>query len=292
MKIHLVDGTYELFRHFFAVPSHLNSANQEVAATRAAVGSLLLLLEDGATHIAVATDEVITSFRNELYPHYKTGDGIDPALASQFLLFQEVATAAGFAVWPMVEFEADDAIATAAATAQADPQVRQVIICSPDKDFTQCLTPDRKVVQYDRRRQHIIDYEAAREKFGMPPEAMPDYLALVGDSADGIKGITHWGAKSTATALAHYGRLEDIPAEPGKWEVALRGIPKLAASLAEHQADAQLFKQLATLRTDVPGLGAPDEWRWTGPQAGFGELCRQIDAPKLSDRAAALAKAR
>jgi len=289
MKVHLIDGTYELFRHFFAVPSHINSDGQEIAATRGAVGSLLLLVEEGATHIAVATDEVITSFRNELYAPYKTGEGVDPTLLSQFLLFQEVAAAAGFLVWPMVEFEADDAIATAAVIAKSDPQVEQVIICSPDKDLTQCLTPDRKVVQYDRRKQQILDYEAAQKKFNVPPEAIPDYLALVGDSADGIEGVPHWGAKSAATALSRYGRLEDIPDEPGKWDIALRGAPKLAAVLADRKADAQLFKQLTTLRTDVPNLGHPQSWQWQGPRAGFQQVCHSIDAPRLYEKATRLA---
>jgi len=289
MMVHLVDGTYELFRHFFAVPSHLNSDKQEVAAVRGAVGSLLILLEQGATHVAVATDEVIASFRNELYPHYKTGEGVDPALLSQFLLFQEVAQAAGFVVWPMVEFEADDAIATAAAVAAAEPQVEQVIICSPDKDLVQCLTPDHKVVQYDRRQKKIVTYQDAQAKFGVAPEAIPDYLALVGDSADGIKGIPGWGAKSASVVLTRYGSLESIPSDPGKWEVALRGIPKLAASLAEGRAEAELFKQLTTLRTDVPDLKSPQSWRWQGPEAEFQQLCRSIDAPSLSEKANRLA---
>lgn len=292
MIVHLVDGTYELFRHFFAVPSRVNSDNQEVAAVRGAVGSLLILLEEGATHVAVATDEVIASFRNELYPHYKTGEGVEPALLSQFVLFQEVAQAAGFAVWPMVEFEADDAIATAAAMAAADPQVEQAIICSPDKDMTQCLTPDHKVVQYDRRQKKIITYQDAQTKFGVAPEAIPDYLALVGDSADGIKGIPGWGAKSASTVLTRYGCLEEIPNDPGKWDVALRGIPKLAASLSDRRTEAELFKQLTTLRTDVPNLKDPQSWRWQGPEAEFQQVCQSIHAPSLSEKANRLASAR
>lgn len=290
MIVHLIDGTYELFRFFFAVPSRQNAQGQEVGATRGALGGLLNLVEDGATHLAVATDQVITSFRNDLYPNYKTGEGVDPTLLSQFLLFQDAAAAAGFTVWPMVEYEADDALATAAAIAAADPQIERAIICTPDKDLVQCLTPDGKVVQYDRRRQQMIDYHAAQEKFNVPPPAIPDYLALVGDSADGIEGVPHWGAKSASVALSHYGCLEDIPDESGKWQIALRGAPKLAETLAQRRADAELFKRLATLRTDVPDLGTPQSWRWEGPRNDFEELCRLIDAPRLYDKATELAR--
>ncbi|MCB0994367.1 MAG: flap endonuclease [Acidimicrobiales bacterium] len=292
MRVHLVDGTYELFRHFFALPSHVTSAGEEVAAVRGVVGSLVGLLEDGATHVGVATDHVIESFRNDLYPGYKTGEGIDPTLRAQFPLLEDALRSAGFCVWPMVEFEADDALASAALRAAADQRVEQVMICTPDKDLAQCVTDDGRIVQYDRRKRLLIDRDAVVEKFGVPPESIPDYLALVGDSADGFPGLAGWGAKSTAAVLARYGHLEDIPAAPGKWDVPVRGVSKLAARLREELADAVLFRTLATLDADAPTIESVDEVEWRGPRPDFLEMAQRLEAPGLAERTAKLATAR
>lgn len=278
MDVHLIDGTYELFRHFYSPGGgHRNGAQREVGAVRGVLRSLATLLDDGATHVGVATDHVIPSFRNELWADYKTGDGIDPELAQQFDLLEEVLTAAGFVVWPMVEFEADDALGAAAAVAAADPGVQRVFICTPDKDLAQCLL-DPKVLQFDRRARLIRDAAGVREKFGVDPVSIPDYLALVGDSADGFPGIAGWGAKSTAAVLSVYGHIEAIPLEPGKWDVAVRGAKKLAESLAADYDHAMLFRTLATLRTDVP-VGTVDQWRWSGPLAGAETIIGEVDAP-------------
>ena len=300
MQIHLVDGTYELFRQFFARPSHRTAAGQEVAATRAAVSGLLRLVADGATHVGVATDHVIPSFRNEMYPGYKSGEGVDPDLLAQFPLLEEVAAAAGFTVWPMTDYEADDALATAAARAATDPAVERILICTPDKDLAQCVSDDGRVVQFDRRQGRISDRAGVVERFGVPPPSIPDYLALVGDSADGFPGLAGWGAKSAAALLARYGHIEDIPDAPGQWDVAVRGAGNLAARLAEGREQAYLYRRLATLVTDVPGVldsaqpgaGAVDSLAWVGARPGFAELCRRIDAERLAAQAAALAKER
>ena len=300
MQIHLVDGTYELFRQFFARPSHRTAAGQEVAATRAAVGGLLRLVADGATHVGVATDHVIPSFRNQMYPGYKSGEGVDPALLAQFPLLEEVAAAAGFTVWPMTDYEADDALATAAARAATDPAVERILICTPDKDLAQCVSDDGRVVQFDRRQGRISDRAGVVERFGVPPASIPDYLALVGDSADGFPGLAGWGAKSAATLLARYGHIEDIPDASGQWDVAVRGAVGLAARLAEGRQEAYLYRHLATLVTDVPGVldsappgaGAVDSLAWVGPRPGFAELCGRIDAGRLAEQAAALAAGR
>ena len=301
MQIHLVDGTYELFRQFFARPSHRTAAGREVAATRAAVGGLLRLVADGATHVGVATDHVIPSFRNEMYPGYKSGEGVDADLLAQFPLLEEVADAAGFTVWPMTDYEADDALATAAARAATDPAVERILICTPDKDLAQCVSDDGRVVQFDRRKGRISDRAGVVERFGVPPESIPDYLALVGDSADGFPGLAGWGAKSAAALLARYGHIEDIPDASGQWDVAVRGAVRLAARLAEGRQEAYLYRQLATLATDVPGVldstpsgaaGAVDSLAWVGPRPGFAELCRRIDAGRLAEQAAALAAGR
>lgn len=291
MKAHLIDGTYELFRHFFAMPSRAAADGQEIAATRGVVGSLLGLMEDGATHIGLATDHVITSYRNELYDGYKSGDGIDPELFSQFGLLEDVFTAMGVIVWPMIDYEADDALATAAAIGGADDRVEQVLICTPDKDLAQCVVGER-IVQFDRRKRVLIDEAGVVEKYGVKPASIPDYLGLVGDTADGFPGLAGWGAKSTATVLHHYGSLDDIPDAPGQWEVTVRGAAKLAATLAEHRDDALLFRELATLQTDVAGIGTVDDWEWTGPTDRFEEFARYLDSPSLVERVTALAEAR
>ncbi len=230
MKVHLVDGTYELFRHFFGAPPHRNQAGVEVAAARGVLSSVFQMLTDGATHVGVATDHVIESFRNEMWPGYKTGEGIDPELRSQFWPLEEALSAMGVVVWAMVDDEADDALASAAAVAADDPAVEQVVICTPDKDLGQCVQGTR-VVQLDRRRDHLIDEDGVIEKFGVPPASIPDYLALVGDSADGFPGLAGWGAKSASAVLARWGRIEDIPEDPAAWDVTVRSSAKLATTL-------------------------------------------------------------
>ena len=265
-KLHLVDGTYELFRYHFALPSHVTDDGREVAATRGVVGSCLMLLEQGATHVGIATDHVIESFRNDLWPGYKTSEGMPTDLLAQFGLLEEALEAAGFVVFPMVEFEADDALGAAAAVAAADPRVEQVRICTPDKDLGQCVVGDR-VVQVDRRKDVVFDAAGVEEKFGVPPASIPDYLALVGDSADGYPGLPGWGAKSAAKVLARWGHLDRIPDDPRRWDVDVRGAGALAATLAAQRADAMLFRELATLRLDVPVFVSIDELRWQGPTA-------------------------
>jgi len=264
--VHLVDGTYELFRHFYAMPSAKNAAGEEVAAVRGVMHSIRGLVQDGATHIGVATDHVIESFRNHLYAGYKTGEGIAPELWSQFGLLEEGLEAWGLKVWPMVEFEADDALAAAAAKAADDPRVEQVIICTPDKDLAQCVRGTR-IVQRDRVRKVTRDEAGVIEKFGVPPVSIPDYLALVGDSADGYPGLPGWGAKSAAKVLARWGHLDRIPDDPRAWEVDVRGAGALAATLRAQRDDARLFRELATLRRDVPVFASVDELRWQGPTA-------------------------
>ena len=298
MQVHLVDGTYELFRQYFARPSHRTITGQEVAATRAVVSGLLRMVADGATHVGVATDHVIPSFRNDMYPGYKSGEGIDADLLAQFPLLEEVTAAAGFTVWAMTDYEADDALATAAARAATDPAVERILVCTPDKDLAQCVSDDGRVVQFDRRHGRITDWAGVVERFGVPPTSIPDYLALVGDSADGFGGLAGWGAKSAAAVLARYGRIEDIPDASGQWDVAVRGAVNLAARLAAGREEAYLYRRLATLVTDVSGVldstppgggGAVDSLAWVGPRAGFGELCGRIDARRLAEQAAALA---
>src|SRR6478672_12654807 len=283
MQVHLVDGTYELFRYFFALPSHVTDDGREVAATRGVVGSVLQILEGGATHVGVATDHVIESFRNDLFRGYKTGAGVDPTLLGQFTLVEDVLTAAGVVVWPMVEFEADDALGAAAVVAAADKRVERVWICTPDKDLGQCV--GGKVVQLDRRHNVTSDAAAVEAKFGVPPGSIPDYLALVGDTADGFPGLPGWGAKSAAAVLARYGRLEDIPAIDLNWEVDVRGARKLAATLRANFDDALLFRRIATLARDAPVSSTVEDLRWTGPTERFAELCDWLDAPRLAERA-------
>ena len=264
MIVHLVDGTYELFRHFYAMPSAKNAAGEEVAAVRGVMHSIRGLVQDGATHIGVATDHVIESFRNHLYAGYKTGEGIAPELWSQFGLLEEGLEAWGLKVWPMVEFEADDALAAAAVKAAADPRVEQVIICTPDKDLAQCVRGTR-IVQRDRVRKVTRDEAGVVEKFGVPPASIPDYLALVGDTADGYPGLPGWGARSAAKVLARWGHLDVIPDDPRTWDVDVRGAGALAATLKAQRAEALLFRELATLRLDVPVFASVDELRWQGP---------------------------
>ncbi len=289
MKVHLVDGTYELFRHFFGAPPHTNREGREIAAARGVLYTVLQMLEEGATHVGVATDHVIESFRNSMWDGYKTGAGVDPVLMGQFGLLEEALVAMGVTVWPMVDQEADDGLASAAAVAAADPAVEQVVICTPDKDLGQCVDGTR-VVQLDRRRNTLIDEDGVRAKFGVSPASIPDYLALVGDSADGFPGLPGWGAKSSAAVLARYGHLEDIPDAPGQWDVAIRNVGTLAATLRAQRDLAYLFRDLATLRTEPAVIDTVEELRWTGPQDGFAEFCSGVlDTPALASRAGRLA---
>ena len=289
MEIYLLDGTYELFRHFFGVPQSKNEAGEEIGAVRGVVTSVLSMLDKGCTHIGVATDHVIESFRNDLYTGYKTGDGIPPDLWSQFPLLEEALETMGVKVWAMVEFEADDALAAAAVKAAQDARVEKVIICTPDKDLGQSVAGDR-IVQLDRRRDTIRDEQGIIEKFGVAPQSIPDYLALVGDTADGYPGIKGWGAKATASVLSQYPRLEDIPKDASKWNPNIRGASKLAATLFENWDDVLLYRTLATLRLDVPVFDSIDELRWNGPTSAFEAVCKRIKADKLFSRADAVYK--
>ena len=291
MHVHVVDGTYEIFRYHFALPSHVTDAGREVAATRGVVGSMLGLLDDGATHVGIATDHVIESFRNDLWAGYKTSEGMPPELLGQFDLLEEALAAAGFTVFPMVEFEADDAMAAAAAVADADPRVDKVWICTPDKDLGQCVIDDR-VVQLDRRKGVEIDAAGVEERFGVPPSSIPDYLALVGDSADGFPGLPGWGAKSAAAVLARYLRLEDIPAASADWDVSVRGAGKLAVTLQDQFDLALLFRRIATVERDAPTVTDVEELRWVGPSPEFRALAELLEAPNLAARAERLADTR
>ena len=276
MDVYLIDGTYELFRHFFAVPPAKDETGREVAAVRGVLTSLLGMMKAGETHIGVATDHVIESFRNAMWAGYKTSAGIPPELHSQFPLLEAALAALGVVVWPMVEFEADDALASAAALAAADPRVERVLVCTPDKDLAQVVSGSR-VVQLDRRARAIRDEAGVMTKFGVPPASIPDYLALVGDSADGYPGLPGWGAKSAAAVLARYGHLENIPADWRAWGVNASRPAVLAATLAGERERAFLFRELARLRTDLPLFGKVDELRWLGPTPAFAELGRRFD---------------
>jgi 5'-3' exonuclease len=291
MRVFLVDGTYELFRHYYGVPPHTTADGAEVAATRGVLWSMLRLLEQGVTHLGVATDHVIESFRNTMWPAYKSSAGMDPRLLGQFGLVEVALEAMGVVVWPMVELEADDALAGTAAAAAADPRVTQVVICTPDKDLGQCVRGTR-VVQLDRRRMVVYDEAGVTAKFGVGPASIPDYLALVGDSADGYPGLPGWGARSAATVLARWAHLEQIPDRPGDWAVPLRNRPALAATLAAGRDEVMLFKNLATLRADRSLLPDVDALRWTGPTEVFAEVCERIDARGLAAAAARLAAGR
>jgi 5'-3' exonuclease len=289
MRVHLVDGTYELFRHFYGVPPLEDLSGNERGAVVGVIQTLISMLEGGTTHLGVATDHVIESFRNKLYAGYKTGEGIDPPLWAQFVPLEEAVAALGVVVWPMVEVEADDALAAAAAAAAADPRVEQVVICSPDKDLAQCVSGDR-VVQLDRRSGKVSNAGGVVERFGVPPSSIPDYLALVGDSADGYPGLPGWGAKSASAVLARFGHLEDIPESAADWEVPLRGSERLARILRERRSDALLFRTLATLRTDQPEVKV-DDLAYHGPSPEFETLAANWGRPKLFARARSLATA-
>ncbi|HLT17156.1 MAG TPA: 5'-3' exonuclease H3TH domain-containing protein [Acidimicrobiales bacterium] len=285
MDVHLVDGTYELFRYHYAP----NNRDPERGTTRGVVSSCLALLEGGATHVGVATDHVIESFRNDLWPDYKDGSGVDPQLKAQFPLVEDALRAAGFVVWAMVEQEADDALAAAAKVAADHPEVERVVICTPDKDLGQCV--GGKVWQWDRRQDKWFDADGVRERLGVPPESVPDLLALVGDTADGFPGLPGWGAKSAAAVLARWGHLEDIPEDPTAWDAGVRGAAKLNAVLREHFELALLFRRIATVETDAD-VGTVESWRWAGPTDDFAALAAELGDPHLAERAERLAAAR
>ena len=293
MDVHLIDGTYELYRHFFAVPSRQGPSGAEVAAVGGVLDSMLGLLEEGATHVGIATDREIRSFRNSLYEGYKSGEDVEPELMAQFPILEMVLAAAGFSVLAMVEHEADDGMATAATIAAADVRVDKVWICTPDKDLAQCVS-DPRVVQLDRRQGIEYDEAAVVAKFGVPPEAITDYLGLVGDSADGFPGLPGWGAKSTAAVLARYHHIEEIPDDVEEWDLTVRGAARLATALFEGRADARLFKRLATLIRDVPGVGTVDEWEWTGApdDAELDKVCIALGRLQIADRVRRVAAGR
>lgn len=283
MQVHLVDGTYELFRHHFALPSRVNADGLEIAATRGVLTSMLTMLEEGATHIAVATDRTVESFRNALWDGYKTGEELDPELGDQFPVLDEVLAAVGFTVLSMIDHEADDGLASAATLAAADPEVERVLICTPDKDLAQCVVADR-VVQFDRRKGEIYDHDGVIGRFGVPPASIPDYLALMGDTADGFPGLPGWGAKSSSTVLARYGHLEDIPVDAADWDVSVRGAAKLAATLDAQRDLALLFRRIATVVTDAPTVDSVAQMRWRGPTADLAEALARVDAVRLTER--------
>ena len=284
MDVHLIDGTYELFRHFFAVPAAEDVNGQEVGAARGVLTSVLSMIESGATHIGVATDHVVESFRNDLYPGYKTSEGVAPELLSQFPVLEEALKAMGVLVWPMVYFEADDALASAAGKAVQDDRVRQVFICTPDKDLAQCVVGTR-VVQLDRRRNILRDEAGVVAKFGVKPPSIPDYLAVVGDSADGFPGMPGWGIKAAASTLSRYPHLEDIPKDWREWHPSIRKARVLSESLFNAWSDALLFRTLATLRLDAPVSDTVEDLRWKGPRPDFEEWCRRLKSPNLLRRA-------
>ncbi len=283
LDIYLVDGTYELFRHYYALPSTKDSDGREVAAVRGVLASVLGMIKGGATHIAVATDHVIESFRNELWPGYKTGEGIEPDLWAQFPLLEDVLLAAGIIVWPMEEFEADDALAAAAVAAARDARVERVIICTPDKDLAQCVRGTR-IVQLNRRTRVTLDEPGVIKKFGVAPVSIPDYLALVGDAADGYPGLTGWGAKSSAAVLAKFVHLESIPLDSREWRVNAANASALADTLSRERERALLFRTLATLRTDIALFDDVDQLHWNGPTPPFAALAARLDAARTETR--------
>ncbi len=291
VRVHLVDGTYELFRHYYGAPPRASSEGGEVGAVRGVVQSVLSMLAARATHVGVATDHVVESFRNDMWPGYKTGEGVDPVLMAQFPLLEAALVALDVVVWPMVELEADDALASAAAVAADDKAVAQVLVCTPDKDLAQCVRGTR-VVQLDRRKDVITDEEAVRARYGIGPASIPDWLALVGDSADGFPGLAGWGKQSASTVLGHYEHLEAIPAAVSDWDPGLRSSVRSAAKLAERLAsemdDALLFRDLATLRVDRSLLPSVADLAWTGPTDDFEDVARFLRDPALAERAAAL----
>ena len=283
MDVYLVDGTYELFRHFYAMPSHSNDRGEEVAATRGVLGSIAGMLESGVTHIGVATDHVIESFRNDLWLGYKTSEGVDPRLLVQFPLLEEALEAMGVVVWQMVELEADDALAGAASSLSKLPKVSKVYICTPDKDLAQCVRDDH-VVQLDRRAKLVRNEDGVREKFGVSPESIPDFLALVGDSADGYPGLAGWGEKSAGAILGLYRHLEAIPRSVREWRVEVRGADRLAMTLQENFKLALLFRDLATLRTKEPKIRSPNQILWRKPNLSFDAVCTRLDDAQLFKR--------
>jgi 5'-3' exonuclease len=283
VDVYLIDGTYELFRHYYALPSARDENGGEVAAVRGVLSSVLGMIRGGATHIAVATDHVIESFRNDLWAGYKTSEGVEPELLAQFPILESVLSAAGIVVWPMVEFEADDALAAAAAAAARDARVEQVLLCTPDKDLAQCVRGTR-MVQLNRRTRVTMDERGVIEKFGVSPESIPDYLALVGDSADGYPGLRGWGAKSSAAVLAKFGHLESIPADWRNWHVNVANASTLADTLRRESERALLFRTLATLRTDLPLFDDVEQLRWKGPTPAFDEIAARLDAARTQKR--------
>ncbi len=290
MRVHVVDGTYELFRHFYGAPRRTTPQGFEVGAVHGVVSSILALLRGGATHVGVATDHVIESFRNRMWPGYKRGEGIDPELLAQFHPLEEALTALGVVVWPMIEYEADDAMASVAAALVTDPEVEQVLLCSPDKDLAQCVLGDR-IVQFDRRARRLRDAAAIEARYGVPPASIPDWLALVGDSSDGFPGVRGWGAKTASAVLARYRFLENIP-QQGDWEVAVRGAARLAESLRQQWSEALLFRDLATLRTDAVRIASAESLRWCGPTPRFEAVCAELGAEGLAAQARELAETR
>ena len=280
MQVHLIDGTYELFRHFYAWPSMRDADGREVGAVKGVLASMLAMVKEGATHMGVATDHVIESFRNDLYPGYKTGEGVDPDLLSQFPLLEDALRALGVVVWPMVEFEADDALASAAALAERDTRAERIVICTPDKDLAQCVRGNR-VVQLDRRKRVERDEAGVIEKFGVPPASIPDYLALVGDAADGYPGLRGWGAKSAAAVLMKFAHFEAIPQDPKEWQVNVNNPDGLSDTLRSQWDQALLFRDLATLRCHIPLFVNIDDLRWTGPTPEFETLGKRLDAAKV-----------
>ena len=291
LRPYLVDGTYELFRHFYGAPPRSSSQGGEVGAVRGVVQSVLSMLAGGASHIGVATDHVVESFRNDLWPGYKTSEGVPEVLMAQFPLLEAALVGLGVVVWPMVELEADDALASAASVAADDRRVDQVLICTPDKDLAQCVRGER-VVQLDRRKDVITDEDGVRARYGIGPASIPDWLALVGDSADGFPGLLGWGKQSASTVLGHYEHLEAIPASAEDWDPelrrAVRSAPKLAQRLASEMDSALLFRDLATLRVDTTLLPSVEDLRWRGPTPDFEDMARFLRDPALADRAAGL----
>ena len=289
MVVYLVDGTYELFRHFFAVPAAKDASGQEIGAVRGVLTSVQSMIERGASHIGVATDHVVESFRNDLYPGYKTAEGVPPELLSQFPILEEALDAMGVVVWPMVYYEADDALASAAAKAAQDERVTQVIICTPDKDLGQCVAGSR-VVQLDRRQNIVRDEAGVIAKFGVNPPSIPDYLAVVGDSADGFPGVSGWGAKAAACVLSQYSHLEAIPKDWRQWHSSIRKARTLSESLFSMWNEALLFRTLATLRLDVPVFETVEDLLWHGPRPLFEAYCQRLNAPDLFRRVVASAR--
>ena len=291
MVVHLIDGTYELFRHFFAVPATADSNGQEIGAVRGVVTSVLSMIEHGATHIGVATDHVVESFRNDLYPGYKTSEGVPPELLSQFPILEEALGSMGVVVWPMVDYEADDALASAADKAAKDGRVRQVVICTPDKDLSQCVIGTR-VVQLDRRRDILRDETGVVTKFGVKPLSIPDFLAVVGDTADGLPGVPGWGVRAAALTLSQYPHLEGIPKDWRAWHPSIRKARLLSESLFNSWSEALLFRTLATLRLDVPVFDTVEDLRWKGPRPDFEDYCLRMKSRDLLARATRVSSTR